>query len=188
MHAAPVPRAKLLLFVCPTSGSGISTELVQQYVLPLLQAANLNYEMIVSERAGHIQDFLASAELADVGGVVVAGGDGSVNEAVNGILSRDDRHEVLSIPLTVLPHGSDNALARALGTRQTLDAVLALIQGVCVAIDVISCTDDTGALRYLLCGVCLLYTSDAADEEDSVDIGGFRNIKKKNYIIQIISC
>ena len=28
--------------------------------------------------------------------------------------------------------------------------------------------------------VCLLYTSDAADEEDSVDLVGRRNIKKKN--------
>ena len=27
---------------------------------------------------------------------------------------------------------------------------------------------------------CLLYTSDAADEEDSVDLGGRRTIKKKN--------
>ena len=27
---------------------------------------------------------------------------------------------------------------------------------------------------------CLLYTSDAADEEDSVDLGGRRNINKKN--------
>ena len=27
--------------------------------------------------------------------------------------------------------------------------------------------------------VCLLYTSDAADEEDSVDLGGRRHIKKK---------
>ena len=26
---------------------------------------------------------------------------------------------------------------------------------------------------------CLLYTSDAADEEDSVDLGGRQNIKKK---------
>src|SRR5664279_6605759 len=31
-------------------------------------------------------------------------------------------------------------------------------------------------LRYF----CLLYTSDAADEEDSVDLGGRRIIKKKN--------
>ncbi|CZS11734.1 lipoprotein transporter ATP-binding subunit [Clostridioides difficile] len=28
-------------------------------------------------------------------------------------------------------------------------------------------------------GACLLYTSDAADEEDSVDLGGRRSIKKK---------
>src|SRR5665648_1258715 len=36
--------------------------------------------------------------------------------------------------------------------------------------------------RYLLATsnkVCLLYTSDAADEEDSVDLGGRRIIKKK---------
>ena len=29
------------------------------------------------------------------------------------------------------------------------------------------------------CNVCLLYTSDAADEEDSVDLGGRRIIKKQ---------
>ena len=38
------------------------------------------------------------------------------------------------------------------------------------------------ATRFLLVEwykVCLLYTSDAADEEDSVDLGGRRIIKKK---------
>eukprot|EP00658_Telonema_sp_P-2_P063815 TRINITY_DN52614_c0_g1_i1.p1 TRINITY_DN52614_c0_g1~~TRINITY_DN52614_c0_g1_i1.p1 ORF type:complete len:115 (-),score=43.70 TRINITY_DN52614_c0_g1_i1:3-347(-) len=35
-------------------------------------------------------------------------------------------------------------------------------------------------LRYLDSTRCLLYTSDAADEEDSVDLGGRRIIKKKN--------
>ena len=29
---------------------------------------------------------------------------------------------------------------------------------------------------------CLLYTSDAADERSSVDLGGRRIIKKKNHI------
>ena len=29
---------------------------------------------------------------------------------------------------------------------------------------------------------CLLYTSDAADEEDSVDLGGRRTIKKKKSV------
>ena len=31
-------------------------------------------------------------------------------------------------------------------------------------------------------GTCLLYTSDAADERSSVDLGGRRIIKKKNII------
>ena len=30
--------------------------------------------------------------------------------------------------------------------------------------------------------ICLLYTSDAADERSSVDLGGRRIIKKKNYL------
>ena len=34
--------------------------------------------------------------------------------------------------------------------------------------------------------LCLLYTSDAADEEDSVDFGGRRTIKKKKNRITII--
>ena len=33
-----------------------------------------------------------------------------------------------------------------------------------------------------LCTICLLYTSDAADEEDSVTLGGRRIIKKKTNI------
>ena len=38
--------------------------------------------------------------------------------------------------------------------------------------------DDAG----LLLQVCLLYTSDAADERSSVDLGGRRIIKKKNTV------
>ena len=37
-----------------------------------------------------------------------------------------------------------------------------------------------GAVQYYVWyALCLLYTSDAADEEDSVDLGGSRTIKKK---------
>src|SRR5664280_253789 len=38
---------------------------------------------------------------------------------------------------------------------------------------------ETGDARFELGHSCLLYTSDAADEEDSVDLGGRRIIKKK---------
>ena len=38
------------------------------------------------------------------------------------------------------------------------------------------------ALRKWLLYTCLLYTSDAADEEDSVDLGGCRTIEKKKKL------
>ncbi|VDG23629.1 elongation factor G [Lactobacillus farciminis KCTC 3681 = DSM] [Lactiplantibacillus mudanjiangensis] len=51
------------------------------------------------------------------------------------------------------------------------------------AILVVSATDGvqgyTRTLWRLLAHYCLLYTSDAADEEDRVDLGGRRIIKKK---------
>ena len=39
---------------------------------------------------------------------------------------------------------------------------------------------DDRARRCHLCRACLLYTSDAADERSSVDLGGRRIIKKKH--------
>ena len=53
------------------------------------------------------------------------------------------------------------------------------------ALDQIAATADASLKPYFsltitpLFDTCLLYTSDAADEEDSVDIGGRRNTKKK---------
>ena len=40
----------------------------------------------------------------------------------------------------------------------------------------------------VLLGSCLLYTSDAADERSSVDLGGRRIIKKKNIHYHLTSC
>ena len=43
----------------------------------------------------------------------------------------------------------------------------------------IKLTDNNAKHHPYLYMTCLLYTSDAADEEDSVDLGGRRTIKKK---------
>ena len=45
----------------------------------------------------------------------------------------------------------------------------------------IKCQSETLTLT-LRAFICLLYTSDAADERSSVDLGGRRIIKKKNNI------
>jgi diacylglycerol kinase family enzyme len=57
---------------------------------------------------GHARE-LAAAARADL--IIVHGGDGSINEAVNGIMSRADGRPLLA----VIPGGGANVLARALG-------------------------------------------------------------------------
>ena len=56
---------------------------------------------------GHARE-LAAASGADL--VIVHGGDGSINEAVNGIMSRTDHRPKVA----VIPGGGANVLARAI--------------------------------------------------------------------------
>jgi diacylglycerol kinase family enzyme len=68
---------------------------------------------------GHARE-LAAASDADL--VIVHGGDGSINEAVNGVMSHEDGRPQLAM----IPGGGANVLARALGVP--LDAAAAIRQ------------------------------------------------------------
>src|ERR1700749_2334874 len=75
---------------------------------------------------GHARE-LAAASDADL--VIVHGGDGSINEAVNGIMSRADSvgsGAARRPHIAVIPGGGANVLARALGLP--LDAAAAIRQ------------------------------------------------------------
>jgi len=77
-----------------------------------------------TQHRGHARE-LAAASDADL--VIVHGGDGSINEAVNGIMSREVFTPGPPRPLiAVIPGGGANVLARALGLP--LDAAAAIRQ------------------------------------------------------------
>ena len=65
----------------------------------------------------------------------------------------------------------DSTLAEALLSRGA-SLRLPVVSGVLVGL----------AGVFVIASACLLYTSDAADERSSVDLGGRRIIKKKKYI------
>lgn len=80
-----------------------------QAVLRLLQRRRRACVVHATEAAGHAAA-IARALPRDTPAVLVAGGDGTLREAAEGLLGR-------SIPLAGLPTGTENILARELGWR-----------------------------------------------------------------------
>eukprot|EP00656_Telonema_subtile_P049424 TRINITY_DN6140_c0_g1_i8.p1 TRINITY_DN6140_c0_g1~~TRINITY_DN6140_c0_g1_i8.p1 ORF type:complete len:488 (+),score=121.61 TRINITY_DN6140_c0_g1_i8:117-1580(+) len=91
------------------------------------------------------------------------------------------------LPSMDAPEALERRTAAALLYNVTLETSTRLpeiisIQLVCSLFQLINAEQDKETLSRLLAALahtCLLYTSDAADEEDSVDLGGRRIIKKK---------
>ncbi|MDG9716597.1 diacylglycerol kinase family protein [Streptomyces sp. DH24] len=78
-------------------------------------ASEMKLEAVTTEYRGHARDLgRQAAESSDVDLVVALGGDGTVNEVVNGLLHAGPDPEHLP-GLAVVPGGSTNVFARALG-------------------------------------------------------------------------
>ena len=116
-----------LLIVNPhaTTTTGNATDLA---VRSLSGLVDLDVEH--TQHRGHARE-LASA--ARDGLVIVLGGDGSVNEVVNGIMSRPDRLSGARPLLAVIPGGGGNVLARALGLPADTRAAIGRIREVIAA-------------------------------------------------------
>ncbi|WP_432134022.1 MULTISPECIES: diacylglycerol/lipid kinase family protein [unclassified Streptomyces] len=78
-------------------------------------ASEMKLEAVTTEYRGHARDLgRQAAQSDDIDMVVALGGDGTVNEVVNGLLHDGPQPEHLP-GLAVVPGGSTNVFARALG-------------------------------------------------------------------------
>ncbi|WP_058046200.1 diacylglycerol/lipid kinase family protein [Streptomyces roseifaciens] len=103
---------RALLVVNP---SATTTSARTRDVLVHALASDLKLEVATTEYRGHARDLARqAAESGNTGLVVALGGDGTVNEVVNGLLH--DGPDPENLPrLAVVPGGSTNVFARALG-------------------------------------------------------------------------
>ncbi|GGO85599.1 diacylglycerol/lipid kinase family protein [Wenjunlia tyrosinilytica] len=77
-------------------------------------ASDLKLEVAATEYRGHARDLgRRAADSDDIELVVALGGDGTVNEVVNGLLHNGPSHDLPK--LAVVPGGSTNVFARGLG-------------------------------------------------------------------------
>ncbi len=113
---------KALLIVNPAAGQGRpqeSLEALQAALAPVLG------DVVITQERGDAQRAAREASANGYGSVLAAGGDGTVNEVVNGLLAAPGG----TLPLGLVPMGTQNVLAHELGLPAAdLDATLALLR------------------------------------------------------------
>ena len=95
------------LFINPTAGRGRAGRRLSR-IAALLEQAGIEFEPYQSQTVGDLEDQVRSQVNRGTDRIVVVGGDGSVHEAVNGIMGADNPAR-----LGVIPSGTGNDFAKA---------------------------------------------------------------------------
>jgi len=80
-----------------------------------LKEAGVDFEVVVSQKKGQIVELAEQAVYEKCSPIIVAGGDGSIGDTVNGLMRAAQSKKGRPVPLGILPTGSANDLVFALG-------------------------------------------------------------------------
>jgi len=143
---------KLLVLVNPNAGSGRGGLIFNTCVVPLLTAAQIDYQAIHTERSGHAVEICSELAQNDMvlngqkfDALVSVSGDGMIHEALQGFAQHcPDRASLArllqTITLGIVPAGSGNGVAASLDAADPVQAVLNIVRGVQEPIDLYSVT------------------------------------------------
>jgi len=91
----------------PTAGKGKAAERIPE-TEALLREKGIEYELRVTQRVWHAAELARDAARAGFSVVVAAGGDGTVNEVVNGLMmASDGRHGLPALGVLSIGRGND---------------------------------------------------------------------------------
>jgi diacylglycerol kinase (ATP) len=108
--------------------------------------SGVDFDLSVSERADHLVDLAAEAVKAGFSTLVIAGGDGSICEVVNGAARGWDEITAFPVTLGIMPLGTANDLGDNIGVpRDLIAAAKVIANGKTRGVDLGKCNE-----RYFL--------------------------------------
>lgn len=108
----------------PASANG-ATGLRWSGIEAHLRTEGLKFGVQFTEAPGHATELAKQAAEAGVGTLVCAGGDGTLNEVVNGLMAVDEPRRPA---LAIIPCGTGTDFARGLNLPRELDGVAAMLK------------------------------------------------------------
>lgn len=87
----------LRIIINPHGGNGTAMDIYNQIAAPLLLASGINTQLEITSYSGHAYSMGLNHNPIEYEGVILVGGDGLINEFVNGIMVRKDAMIILGL-------------------------------------------------------------------------------------------
>lgn len=127
---------RFIVVVNPRGGTRRGLAVLEE-VKPVFETIGAQLEVRVTKRAGHTAELARTMDLSGCDGFCVIGGDGTIHEAVSGLV---ERGEPISTPLGIIPGGTGNSVCEHLQCSDPLEATRRIVAGQTRPLDVIRVT------------------------------------------------
>ena len=142
---AIMQRMKTCLVVNPNAGKKKGLDVAGQ-VSALLKDAGVHAELLVSDQPGQTREIAEGLDQSDWDGVIAVGGDGSLFEVINGLLSGSG---AVSVPVGQVPVGTGNSFSKDLDIHTVEDAVERIVKGQTRKIDLGHFSSEAGDYYFI---------------------------------------
>ncbi|MGF1591558.1 MAG: diacylglycerol kinase family protein [Pleurocapsa sp.] len=110
---AALKTRHLQVIINPISGRGQAAQIFEQ-VRSLFEQSKIKYTVNQTVSAADTKNLVKELDLQTIDGLVIVGGDGTIHDAIAGLMSRGDRETAIKIPLGIIPSGTGNGLCKTL--------------------------------------------------------------------------
>lgn len=148
---------KATVILNPAACSGKANNLFEKNAAPILHLAGVEITLVKTDYEGQAKKLMEFMEQTDM--LIVAGGDGTLQEVITGLLRRPDQDTFSSTPIGFIPLGSHNSLSPSLHhlsdnkVKDIVSATLSILKGETVPLDVLQIKGDKEQPVYALMGL-----------------------------------
>eukprot|EP00064_Thunnus_orientalis_P003056 superscaffoldBa00000243_g3064 len=155
---APQERLrKATVILNPAACSGKANQLFEKNAAPILHLAGVEITIVKTDYEGQAKKLMDVMEQTDM--LIVAGGDGTLQEVITGLLRRPDEGTFSNIPIGFIPLGSNNSLSPGLHllsdnkVKDITSATLSILKGETVPLDVLQIKGEKEQPVFALTGL-----------------------------------
>lgn len=182
LHPKPFKNGHrhLHIVINPYSGQKKANRFFRQIKL-LFDKSKIRYTLSETKGIGDAQQQAKQLDLSCIDGLVVVGGDGTIHEVVNGLMSREDWQIAIATPIGIIPAGTGNGLCKSLlelagEPYDLLSAAFMIAKGQYSSID-LGLVEQNDRRYYSLLSVAWALPSDVDIQSEKLRyLGSLRNI------------